>query len=99
MKYIHPLTEYVVVFDADFVPPANILKQFIHQFKLHENETKPVAAVQGDQLHYLNRNENWITKGVRAEFSVSYMVERVAEELLGALKMVSGRVFMFKRTC
>ncbi len=96
MKYIHPLTEYVVVFDADFVPPTNILRQFIQQFRLHEKETKPVAAVQGYQLHYLNRNENWITKGVRAEFSGSYMVERVAEELLGALKMVSGSVFMFK---
>ena len=96
LKFIHPLTEYVVVFDADFVPPANILHQFIHQFRVHQQDSKPVAAVQGYQLHYLNRNENWITKGVRAEFSGSYMVERVAEELLGAMKMVSGSVFMFK---
>jgi len=76
MKYIHPLTQFIVVFDADFVPPANIIRQFIHQFRLHEQDKKPVAAVQGYQLHYLNRNENWITKGVRAEFSGSYMVER-----------------------
>ena len=96
MKFIHPLTEYVVVFDADFVPPTNILRQFIYQFRIHEQDTKPIAAVQGYQLHYLNRNENWITKGVRAEFSGSYMVERVAEEVLGAMKMVSGSVFMFK---
>jgi cellulose synthase/poly-beta-1,6-N-acetylglucosamine synthase-like glycosyltransferase len=96
MKFIHPLTEYVVVFDADFVPPTNILRQFIHQFRLHEPDAKPVAAVQGYQLHYLNRNENWITKGVRAEFSGSYMIERFAEELFGAMKMVSGSVFMFK---
>jgi len=96
MKYIHPLTEYIVVFDADFVPPANILVQFIHQFHIHSKESKPVAAVQGYQLHYLNRNENWVTKGVRTEFSGSYMVERVAEELIGAMKMVSGSVFMFK---
>ena len=71
MRYIHPLAEYIVVFDADFVPPTNILRQFIHQFRLHEKDVKPVAAVQGYQLHYLNRNENWITKGVRAEFSGS----------------------------
>lgn len=96
LDYIHPLTEYVVVFDADFVPPADILRQFVHQFRLHQQDSKPVAAVQGYQLHYLNRNENWITKGVRAEFSGSYMVERVAEEILGAMKMVSGSVFMFK---
>lgn len=95
MKYIHPLTQFIVVFDADFVPPSNILRQFVHQFRLHEKDPKPIAAVQGYQLHYLNRNENWITKGVRTEFSGSYMVERVAEELLGAMKMVSGSVFMF----
>lgn len=96
MRFMHPLTEYIVVFDADFVPPANILRQFIYQFKLYEKDSKPVAAVQGYQLHYLNRNENWITKGVRAEFSGSYMVERLAEEVFGLMKMVSGSVFMFK---
>jgi cellulose synthase/poly-beta-1,6-N-acetylglucosamine synthase-like glycosyltransferase len=62
LRYMHPDAEYVVVFDADFVPP--------------------------------NKNENWLTKGVRAEFSGSYMVERVAEEALGAMKMISGSVFM-----
>ena len=96
MKFMHPLAEYIVVFDADFVPPANILRQFIHQFRLHDKDVKPVAAVQGYQLHYLNRNENWITKGVRAEFSGSYMIERLAEEVYGAMKMVSGSVFMFR---
>lgn len=33
---------------------------------------------------------------MRAEYSGSYMVERVAEEALGALKMVSGSVFMVR---
>jgi cellulose synthase/poly-beta-1,6-N-acetylglucosamine synthase-like glycosyltransferase len=56
LKFIHPLTEYVVVFDADFVPPANILQQFIRQFRVHEQDSKPVAAVQGYQLHYLNQH-------------------------------------------
>lgn len=96
IKYLHPHTEFIVVFDADFVPPSDILRQFINHFRLHQFDAKPVAAVQGYQLHYLNRNENWITKGVRAEFSGSYMVERLAEEVLGAMKMVSGSVFMFK---
>ena len=95
IEYMHPLTEYVVVFDADFVPPSDIIKQFIAQWMLYVDDEKPIAAVQGYQLHYLNRNENWITKGVRAEFSGSYMVERLAEEVYGGMKMVSGSVFMF----
>ncbi len=95
IEYMHPSTEYVVVFDADFVPPRNILKQFVNQWPLYENDEKPIGALQGYQLHYLNRDENWITRGVRAEFSGSYMVERVAEEVYGGMKMVSGSVFMF----
>lgn len=58
MEYMHPLTEYVVVFDADFVPPSNIIKQFIAQWRLYVDEEKPVAAVQGYQLHYLNTYQN-----------------------------------------
>jgi cellulose synthase/poly-beta-1,6-N-acetylglucosamine synthase-like glycosyltransferase len=44
MKYIHPLTEYVVVFDADFVPPANIIRQFIHQ--LGSTRRKPSSSLR-----------------------------------------------------
>jgi hypothetical protein len=55
-----------------------------------------VAAVQGYQWHVLNASENWITKGIRAEFSGSYVVERSGQELLGAMKMISGSVFMIR---
>jgi hypothetical protein len=55
-----------------------------------------IAAVQGYQLHHLNKRENWITKGVRTEYSGSYMVERVAEEFFGAMKMIAGSVYMIR---
>jgi cellulose synthase/poly-beta-1,6-N-acetylglucosamine synthase-like glycosyltransferase len=96
LRYMHPDAEYVVVFDADFVPPPDIISKFLSVFKRAEGRGKPVAAVQGYQLHYLNKNENWLTKGIRTEYSGSYMVERVAEEALGAMKMVSGSVFMLR---
>jgi cellulose synthase/poly-beta-1,6-N-acetylglucosamine synthase-like glycosyltransferase len=54
------------------------------------------VAVQGYQLHYLNRSENWLTQGIRAEFSGSYMIERTCEEILGAMKMIAGSVYMIK---
>lgn len=95
-RYMHPLCKFVMVFDADFVPPPTIIRDFLGHFKKVENVGKPVAAVQGYQLHYLNKTENWVTKGVRAEFSGSYMVERVAEEVFGAMKMISGSVFMLR---
>ena len=96
LTHMHPDVEYVAVFDADFIPPPDIIRKFLSVFERAGHAGKPVAAVQGYQLHYLNKNENWLTKGVRAEYSGSYMVERVAEEALGALKMVSGSVFMVR---
>jgi len=134
LKHVDPRTKYVVVFDADFIPPSDILRKFLwyfnrqnirnmgnqnhsrvskllsgfknpHNKKENEESEKniesryeahQIAAVQGYQLHSLNKSENWITRGIRAEFSGSYMVERVAEEFLGVMKMISGSVFMVR---
>jgi len=133
LQHMDPRTEYVVVFDADFIPPRDILKRFLwyfgeggeeapwrnnHRFadrilgyftNNHRNggssiierveewyRRRRIAAVQGYQLHHLNKRENWITRGVRTEFSGSYMVERVAEEFFGAMKMIAGSVYMIR---
>src|SRR5207247_5958675 len=55
-----------------------------------------LAVVQGYQWHMLNASENWITKGVRAEFAGSYVLERAGQELFGAMKMISGSVYMIR---
>ncbi|MCX6648334.1 MAG: glycosyltransferase family 2 protein [Candidatus Bathyarchaeota archaeon] len=112
LRFMDPRAEFVVVFDADFIPPPDTVRRFIKKFREDDptrfgtdflpdlqpaaSPRKPVAAVQGYQLHYLNKSENWVTRGIRAEFSGSYMVERVAEERLGAMKMISGSVFMLR---
>ncbi len=136
LRHMDPRTEYVVVFDADFIPPRDILRRFLwyfgeeggeenwrnnHRFAdrilgyfannnhNHRNggssiierveewyRRRRIAAVQGYQLHHLNKRENWITRGVRTEFSGSYMVERVAEEFFGAMKMIAGSVYMIR---
>jgi exosortase/archaeosortase family protein len=102
--------EYVVVFDADFVPQPDILKKFVAYFNRHgpngngngsENgngrySNGKLAAVQGYQWHTLNRTENWLTRGVSCEFSGSYMVDRTFQEVTGTLKMVAGSVYMIR---
>lgn len=132
VEFMDPRTEYVVVLDADFIPPRDLIRRFLRYFE-NQDETagkenrdehginnqkmnqrkngkkrddlravpdscnrNRVAVVQGYQLHNLNKDENWITRGVRAEFSGSYMIERVAQEFYGALKMIAGSVFMIK---
>ncbi len=67
------------------------LKRIIQLYRNHNT-----AAVQGYQHHFLNSNENWLTRGIRAEYSASYMVERSAQEVLGLMKMIAGSVFMIR---
>src|SRR3989441_8481591 len=122
---MNPRTEYVMIFDADFVPPADAIWHFLDYFgrlakaknglangnghngngnghaKNGNGHGAPtngdrLAVVQGYQWHMLNASENWITKGVRAEFSGSYVLERAGQELFGAMKMISGSVYMIR---
>jgi len=148
LKRMNPTAEYVMVFDADFIPPNDIIQQFLPYFGQgmgvngngngnHNNhngngngglnnnhgnnnhlnnhktvnrndyqriiqkleswyEKRELAVVQGYQWHYLNAGENWLTKGIRAEYSASYVIERTYQELTDAMKMISGSVFMIK---
>lgn len=104
-----PRAEYVSVFDADFIPPRDILWRFLWCFEARNGDEgdlveevngwydrNRIGVVQGYQLHCLNKNENWITRGIRCEYSGGYMVERVAEQFLGAMKMITGSVFMIR---
>ena len=128
LQRMHPKAEYVVIFDADFVPPSDILWHFLEYFGRintianangngngngHTNGNgngnghpkyvngvpvngERIAAVQGYQWHMLNAGENWVTRGVRAEFAGSYVLERSGQELFGMMKMISGSVYMIR---
>ncbi|UCF60250.1 MAG: DUF2341 domain-containing protein, partial [Anaerolineaceae bacterium] len=111
VQRMDPRTEFVAVFDADFVPPPDILHQFLAYFyglngsngnHISEDATHvsladdKVAVVQGYQWHMLNASENWITRGIRTEYSGSYVIERTGQELFGSMKMISGSVFMIR---
>ena len=110
MEVMDPRTQYIAVFDADFIPPPTILNQFLSYFyngNGHNGNNRStngdlelvdesLAVVQGYQWHVLNASENWITRGIRTEFSGSYVVERPGQELTGGMKMISGSVFMIR---
>ena len=134
LQRMHPKAEYVVIFDADFVPPSDILWHFLEYFgrintspngngngnghangngnghaKANGNGNghpkyvngvpvngERIAAVQGYQWHMLNAGENWVTRGVRAEFAGNYVLERSGQELFGMMKMISGSVYMIR---
>jgi len=101
LEHINPKTEFVVVFDADFIPYSDTLGLFIKYFKANNNNSENykksnVAVVGGYQWHVLNKSENWITRGVRTEYAGSYVIERPGREILGLLKQISGSVYMIR---
>jgi cellulose synthase/poly-beta-1,6-N-acetylglucosamine synthase-like glycosyltransferase len=105
LEHMSEDAKYVVVFDADFIPPKDILWRFLQEF---ENSVKrgdsfeiwrrknTIVAVQGYQWHILNASENWITRSVTAEYAGNYLVERFFSENLPGVKMIAGSVFMIR---
>lgn len=94
LRHTDPRAEYVIVLDADFVPTAGLVFDFLAYF-LGRPDPR-LAAVQGYQRHVLNSGENWVARGVRAEFAGSYVLERASQELFGTMKMIAGSVYMIR---
>ncbi len=92
LKYIHPLTEYILIFDADYIPPRDIIKKMLARF-----DDEKVAAVQGYTQHTLNENKNYITKSVRLMFSYYCMTELVGRREINGFLPLMGSVFMIRR--
>ncbi|HKZ34752.1 MAG TPA: glycosyltransferase, partial [Patescibacteria group bacterium] len=100
-----PNAEFVIIFDADFIPYPDTISQFLKYFKASTGKLEKfqdyydshVAAIQGYQWHVLNKSENWVTRGVRSEFAGSYVMERSGNEIFGGLKMIAGSVYMIRR--
>ncbi len=93
-------TEFVIVFDADFIPYPDTIQMFLKHFQAVNNnrdyKESNIAAVQGYQWHVLNKSENWITRGVRTEYSGSYVIERATNEILKNLRQIAGSVYMIR---
>lgn len=109
LRVTDPRAEYVVVFDADFVPPPDTILKLVEYFSRNGTNGDPngngdhsrykdgdLAAVQGYQWHTLNRTESWLTMAVSCEFSGNYMVDRTFEEIAGAMKMIAGSVYAIR---
>lgn len=91
LDHTDPRSTHVLVFDADFVPPSDLVDRFLARFN-----NDGIAAVQGYQRHDLNAEENWITKGVRVWMNLYNMVELNGQQKLGLFTTLTGSVFMVR---
>jgi cellulose synthase (UDP-forming) len=90
LERIDAKSTHILILDADFVPPADLLQRFLARF------IDGVVAVQGYQRHDLNAEENWITKGVKIMHSFQYLVELRAKGRLDLLVPFTGSVYMVR---
>jgi cellulose synthase/poly-beta-1,6-N-acetylglucosamine synthase-like glycosyltransferase len=91
LKHANPKSTHVLVLDADFVPPKDLLQDFLSRFT-----NEKIAVVQGRQLYDLNDNENFLTKSYSV-MTISYqIVEMMAKQQLDLLVPITGSVFMIR---
>lgn len=69
--------EYVAVFDADFVPPADYLRRTIPHFDADHDPDQNVAFVQARWGH-INRDYSWLTKLQALAIDGHFLVEQAA---------------------
>lgn len=83
--------EIIIVFDADYRPARNLLKQIAIGF-----EDPQVGAVMGRVIPY-NTNKNMLTRLINLERSGGYQVDQQARYNLRAVPQYGGTVGGFRR--
>jgi cellulose synthase/poly-beta-1,6-N-acetylglucosamine synthase-like glycosyltransferase len=85
-------SEYLLLFDADYVPQPDIIWRFMERF-----DDYGVDAVQGYPEPSLNSSKNLFTMSVGTSFSYYYLVDLPMRRRLGGFIPLGGSVFMMRK--
>jgi cellulose synthase/poly-beta-1,6-N-acetylglucosamine synthase-like glycosyltransferase len=86
--------QFIAIFDADFVPPHNFLKQTIpHFFK-----DSRIGIIQARWEH-LNRQYSWLTAAQALALDGHFAVEQTARYRAGLLLNFNGTAGVWRRNC
>ena len=91
LKHVRPETEFIMVVDADCIPPRDAIQRMLSCFI-----SDKVAAVQGYQYTVLNADENWITRAARTLMSTAYAVDYAGRFASGAAPQLGGGLMMVR---
>jgi cellulose synthase (UDP-forming) len=67
--------EFIVIFDADFVPRADFLRELLPYFK-----NKKVGIVQSPQYFEVSDDQNWLERGAGAVQELFYRFSQVSRQ-------------------
>ena len=90
----HCESEYIAIFDADFLPPADFLRRTL-PYLLADPE---IGIVQSRWGH-LNADENSLTRAQRLSIDTHFVVEQSARNRSGWLIPFNGTGGVWRRSC
>lgn len=87
-------TDYIAIFDADFIPPIDFLKQTLP----HLTANPEIGVVQTRWGH-LNSDDNWLTRAQTLSIDAHFMIEQTARNRSGWLIPFNGTGGVWRRDC
>lgn len=85
--------EFVLIFDADFLPPWNILADTIDYF------TDPRVGMVQARWEHLNRDQSLLTKTQAILLDGHFVIEHAARNRSGRFMSFNGTAGMWRRSC
>ncbi len=85
--------EYVMIFDADFIPPPDILHRTIHYF------TDPSVGMVQARWDHINRDHSLLTKTQAILLDGHFVIEHTARNRSGRFMSFNGTAGMWRRSC
>jgi cellulose synthase/poly-beta-1,6-N-acetylglucosamine synthase-like glycosyltransferase len=85
--------DLVAIFDADFVPPQDFLRQTV-PFFIHDGDVGLVQARWG----HLNASRSWLTKAQALGIDGHFMVEQGARNFNGLFMNFNGTAGIFRKS-
>jgi cellulose synthase/poly-beta-1,6-N-acetylglucosamine synthase-like glycosyltransferase len=85
--------EFVAIFDADFLPPRDILRNVVDHFT---DDSIGMVQVRWD---HLNRNTSLLTNGQAIFLDGHFVIEHTARNRSGRFMHFNGTAGVWRRTC
>lgn len=85
--------EFIAIFDADFIPPEDILKNTIHYFK------DPQVGMVQVRWEHINREQSILTKSQAILLDGHFVIEHTARNRSGRFMNFNGTAGIWRRRC
>ena len=85
--------EFILIFDADFLPPPEILRETIHYF------TDPRVGMVQARWEHLNRDLSLLTKSQAILLDGHFVIEHAARNRSGRFMSFNGTAGLWRRDC